>query len=249
MEDLEERHSEIDFAILQTLHKHGQPVGSGTLHYVLRKRGDNLSAPTIGRKLRDLEHRGLVAKVSVEGRVLTTAGRKLLHRLERESSLESSGDQLLRALKRGGRKDIIDQLSARRVIESETAALAAANATPQQIDALEQLIAQGYDLVEHGDTGIKADTDFHDTIAHASGNSILAALVVMLRSQVWLSQLIAAMRAKVGGRLVVDHEEIVNAIKAHKADKARKAMEYHLDKLISDVDRYWEQMFPNQDPH
>jgi 3-oxoacyl-(acyl-carrier-protein) synthase/DNA-binding FadR family transcriptional regulator len=236
-------------AILQTLHKHGQPVGSGTLHYFFRKRGDNVSAPTIGRKLRDLEGRGLVTKVSVGGRVLTLAGRKLLHRLEQESSLESSGDQLLRALKRGGRKDIIDQLSARRVIESETTALAASHATAQQIHTLEELIARGYEQVEHGETGIEADTDFHDTVAHASGNNILAALVVMLRSQVWLSHLVAAMRAKVGGRLVVDHEEIVNAIKAHKSDQARKAMQHHLDKLISDVDRYWEQVFPSQDPH
>jgi GntR family transcriptional regulator, transcriptional repressor for pyruvate dehydrogenase complex len=249
MEELDSSPSELDFAILQTLQSHGQPVGSGTLHYVLRKRGDNLSAPTIGRKLRDLEQRGLVTKVSVEGRVLTAAGRRLLHRLEQERRLESSGDKLLKALKRGGRKDIIDQLSARRIIESETAALAATHATPRHVQTLEQSIAQGYDLVEHGDTGIKADTDFHDTIADASGNNILAALLIMLRSQVWLNQVIAAIRAKVGGRLVVDHEEIVNAIKAHKPEHARKAMEQHLDKLISDVDRYWEQVFPNRDRH
>ena len=62
MEEIDNTHTELDFAILQTLHSHGQPIGSGTLHYVLRKRGDNLSAPTIGRKLRDLENRGLVAK-------------------------------------------------------------------------------------------------------------------------------------------------------------------------------------------
>jgi GntR family transcriptional repressor for pyruvate dehydrogenase complex len=247
MEDLDDTHSKLDFAILQSLHTHGQPIGSGTLHYVLRKRGDNLSAPTIGRKLRDLEQRGLVTKVSVEGRILTAAGQKLLHKLDQQRQIESSGGKLLKLLRRGGRKDIIDQLSARRLIESETAALAAINATPEQVQMLEQLIAQGYDLVEHGETGVKADVDFHDTIAEASGNSILAALVIMLRSQVWLNQVIAAIRTKVGGRLVVDHEQIINAIKTHKPDLARKAMEQHLDKLISDVDTYWEQVFPHRD--
>jgi GntR family L-lactate dehydrogenase operon transcriptional regulator len=247
MEELDDTHSKLDFAILQSLHTHGQPIGSGTLHYVLRKRGDNLSAPTIGRKLRDLEHRGLVAKVSVEGRILTAAGQKLLHKLDQQRHLENSGGKLLKLLRRGGRKDIIDQLTARRLIESETAALAATNATPEQVQLLEQLIAQGYDLVEHGETGVKADVDFHDTIAEASGNSILAALVIMLRSQVWLNQVIAAIRTKVGGRLVVDHEQIINAIKMHKPDLARKAMEQHLDKLISDVDTYWEQVFPHRD--
>jgi GntR family L-lactate dehydrogenase operon transcriptional regulator len=246
MEELEETHSNLDLAILQTLHTHGQPIGSGTLHYVLRKRGDNLSAPTIGRKLRDLENRGLVAKVSVEGRVLTAAGQKLLHKLEQEKSLENSGDKLLKLLKRGGRKDIIDQLAARRVLEAETAALAAVNATAAQIQYLEQLIAQGYELVEHGETGTRADVDFHETIAEASGNSILSALVIMLRSQLWLNQVIATIRAKVGGRLVVDHEAILNAIKTGKPELARKAMQQHLDKLISDVDRYWEQVFPRE---
>jgi hypothetical protein len=49
-------------------------------------------------------------------------------------------------------------------------------------------------------------------IAEGCGNS-LSALVIMLRSQVWLNQVIAAIRTKVRGRLVVDHEAILNAIK------------------------------------
>ncbi len=248
MEDLDTTlHSDLDFAILESLHRHGQPMGSGTLHYALRKRGDTLSAPTIGRKLQDLEQRGLVTKVSVEGRILTAAGQKLLHQLEEDRLLERSGEKLLKLLKRSGRRDIIDQLTARRVIESETAALAAANASARQIGELEHWVQKGYDLVQHGETGVGADTDFHDTIAEASGNSVLAAMVVMLRSQMWLNQVIAAIRAKVGGRLVVDHEEIINAIRAHQPDLARKAMERHMNKLISDVDRYWEQVFPHRE--
>lgn len=239
----ENRHSDLDFTILQTLHRQGQPMGSGALHYTLRNGGDVLSAPTIGRKLRDLEQRGLVSKVSVEGRVLTPAGQRLYHRLEQERQLDNSGERFLKLLKRSGRKDIIDQLAARRVIECETAALASANATPEQIDRLEQIIAEGYDLVIHGQNAVAADVEFHGIIAQASGNSVLAALVVMMRSQAWLNQVIAAIRAKVGGRLVVDHEEIVQAIRARKRERARLAMQQHLTRLISDIDRYWEQVF------
>src|SRR5713226_3552854 len=108
---------ELDHAILHALHQHGQPMGSGTLHYVLRKRGDTLSAPSIGRKLRDLEHRGLVTKVSVEGRILTPEGQKSLKQLHQDRQLEMSGEKLLKLLKRSGRKDIVDQLVARRLIE------------------------------------------------------------------------------------------------------------------------------------
>lgn len=240
---------ELDYAILHALHHHGQPMGSGTLHYVLRKRGDTLSAPSIGRKLRDLEHRGLVTKVSVEGRILTPEGQKILKRLDQDRQLEMSGEKLLKLLKRSGRKDIVDQLVARRVIEGETSALAAANASTEEIASLEALISRQRNVVDHGEMGVNEDVGFHDTIAEASGNGILAGMVVMLRSQGWLNHVVAAIRAKVGSRPVVDHEEIIKAIKARQPAQARHAMESHIDKLIADVDRYWEQVFKLRENH
>jgi hypothetical protein len=39
----------------------------------------------------------------------------------------------------------------------------------------------------------------------------------------------------------------VNTIKSSKPEKARKAMDHHLNKLIAHVDRYWEQVFPNRE--
>src|SRR5258708_14190178 len=103
----------LDYAMLESLNTHGQPMGSGTLHYALRKLGSTPSAPTIGRKLRDLEQRGLVTKVSVEGRILTTAGQKLLKNLEQGRQQERSGEKLLKLLKRNGRKAIEDQCKPR----------------------------------------------------------------------------------------------------------------------------------------
>ena len=235
--------SALDYAILASLDCHGQPMGSGSLHYELRKRGATPSAPTIGRKLRDLEQRGLVAKVSVEGRILTAAGQKLLSRMEQERQRELSGERLLKLLKRNGRKDIVDQLSARRLVEGGACALAALNATPECITRLEELVTEARGRVERGEMGVKQDTEFHDLIAEASGNKVLAAIVIMLRSQTWLNSVIAAIRSKVGTRLVVDHEEVLKAIRERKPEEARAAMEGHLTRLISDVDHYWEQVF------
>jgi DNA-binding GntR family transcriptional regulator len=67
----------------------------------------------------------------------------------------------------------------------------------------------------------------------------------MLRSQPWLNSVIAAMRAKVGTRLVADHHTIVQAIADRKPELAREAMQEHLTRLISDVAHYWEQVFPD----
>ena len=233
----------LDYAILESLNTHGEPMGSGTLHYALRKQGSTPSVPTIGRKLRDLEQRGLVAKVSVEGRILTTAGQKMLKTLQQERQRELSGERLLKLLRRTGRKDIIDQLNSRRLIEGEACALAAEHATPEQIMRLEELVREAREKVSLGEMGVKQDTDFHDLIAEASGNSVLAAIVAILRSQAWLNSIIAAIRARVGTRLVEDHDDVIRAIREKNPGQARQAMENHMTRLISDVDHYWEQVF------
>ena len=244
MEDLSPNDGNgLDYAILESLNTHGEPMGSGTLHYALRKQGSTPSVPTIGRKLRDLEQRGLVAKVSVEGRILTPAGQKMLKTLQQERQRELSGERLLKLLRRTSRKDIIDQLNSRRLIEGEACALAAEHATPEQVMRLEALVREAREMLTLGEMGVKQDTDFHDLIAEASGNSVLAAIVTILRSQAWLNSIIAAIRAKVGTRLVVDHDDVIRAIREKNPAQARLAMENHMTRLISDVDHYWEQVF------
>lgn len=233
----------LDYAILDSLNTHGEPMGSGTLHYTLRKHGATPSVPTIGRKLRDLEQRGLVAKVSVEGRILTTAGQKMLKTMQQERQRELSGEKLLKLLRSTGRKDIIDQLNSRRLIEGEACALAAKHATADQIERLEELVREAREMVARGEMGVKQDTDFHDLIAEISGNSVLAAIVIILRSQAWLNSVIAAIRSRVGTSLVVDHDDVIKAIREKDPKQAREAMENHMTRLISDVDHYWEQFF------
>lgn len=236
----------LTYRILETLHSQGQPMGAGSVSYSLQKCGSTLSAPTIGRKLRDLEHRGLVSKVGVDGRILTSTGQRMLRRLEREIRIDFSGQALLKLLGRSSRKDISDQLIARRTIEAETARLAAQHITAQGIKELEELVARQREMVEKGETGLPEDLSIHAVIAQASGNKVLASLMALLRSQPWLNQVITAIRTHVGGRPVVDHELIVEAIKGRLPEKAREAMVCHIDRLISDVDRYWEKVYPQR---
>jgi DNA-binding FadR family transcriptional regulator len=241
-----EASSALDFAILQSLQDEGEPMGCGSLYFVLQKRGSKLSAPTIGRRLRELEQRGLVAKVSVEGRTLTPAGQKLLKRLEHDRHLQTSGENVLKLLKRTGKKDIIDQLAARRVIEGETCSLAAKKITASDLDVLEAFVSRQRELVERGESGVPPDMSFHERIAVVSGNGVLAAMVSMLRSQERLNYVIEAIRNYVGSQRVVDHYKIMAALRAHDADAARHAMQEHISRLIDDVERYWEQVFPQR---
>jgi GntR family transcriptional regulator, transcriptional repressor for pyruvate dehydrogenase complex len=55
-------------------------------------------------------------------------------------------------------------------VESEAAALAAANRTERQLGAMRQALAEFTDNVEHPAHAMKADFEFHKAIAAASGN-------------------------------------------------------------------------------
>ncbi|SRR5579875_1089591 len=231
--------SGIDAAILGVIASSPGPVGQGAINLQLRKQGIVVSVPTVGRRLQELDAEGLVRKVSVEGRVLTERGVAALRRYDEEARLRLSGDALLDTLRRGDRRHLLELLAARRVIEGETAALAAAHASPQAIRRMEELIERQSESIRKGESGRDEDVSFHLEVARASRNEVLISLVSLLRQHRRYDLLMTSMRAAVGGRLVVDHRAVLAGIRAHDPAAARKAMENHLLKLAEDLDRYW----------
>ncbi len=234
---------DLDYAILQALHTNRQPMGSWSLYYFLRERGHRISAPTIGRRLRDLERRNLLRRVTMEGRIIAPSGERLLRKADHERRVQASEQKFLSVLKSNSRKDIVDQLMVRRIIEGESAAQAALNISRKSLAKLAEIVQRQKTSVRRGEMGVEEDVGFHEKLAQASGNKVLASMVHLLRSQEWMNYAVAAIRAKVGTRLAVDHEEILDAMKTRNATLARKAMENHISKLIADVERYWEQVF------
>ena len=234
--------SSIDAAILKVIAGSRRPIGQGAINLRLRKQGILVSAPTVGRKLQELEANGLVRKVSVEGRVLTDRGSAVLIRYDAEARLRLSGDALLNTLRRGDRRHLLDLLCARRVIEGETAALAAVHASPQAIGRMDELLDRQAESIRRGEMGLTEDVAFHLEVARASRNEVLNSLAALLRQHRRYDLLMTSMRAAVGGRLVVDHRAILAGIRAHDPGAARRAMEDHLRKLADDLDRYWNRL-------
>ena len=230
---------DLDYAILRTLQSSRQPMGSWSLYYLLREQGHDVSAPTIGRKLRDLERLNLLGKSTVEGRIITPAGMRLLRKAANEEQSRARADKLLKALDGRTRKDIIDQLTVRRIIEVESAGLAALHASRASITKLEEIIRKQKKSIKEGRMGVGEDVGFHEALAKASGNKIISTTVHLLRSQEWMNYLVTEIRTKVGTSLAVDHQKIISALKTRNSSLARKAMERHLNELIADVDRYW----------
>jgi GntR family transcriptional regulator, transcriptional repressor for pyruvate dehydrogenase complex len=185
----------------------------------------------------------MLSAATVEGRSLTPVGEEQLKRAEEEQHIQVSTEKLLLSLRSGSRKDLIDQLVVRRAIEGESAALAAQNASSVSLATLQEALEDQRRAIVHGRMGVDEDIRFHEAIAQESGNSVLVSMTHLLRSHPWLNHVINAIRTKVGGRRIVDHEEIMSAIKRHDAALARQAMHRHITRIIDDVDRYWEQVF------
>jgi repressor of nif and glnA expression len=79
---------------LELVAESDKPIGRGALNLLLRWRGFRVSPPTVGRRLQELEFEGMLAKVSVEGRVITARGRDVLAHWSAETRLRLSGNVL-----------------------------------------------------------------------------------------------------------------------------------------------------------
>jgi GntR family L-lactate dehydrogenase operon transcriptional regulator len=218
---------DLDRAILRLVAEHEGPVGQGTLNLSLRRQGFALSTPTVGRKLQVLQFEGLLRKVGVDGRVITERGLNALHEWDAE------------AKQRGDKKHILDLLMARRVIEGETAALAARYASTKSIRRMDEILERQRAGIAAGGLGIEEDVRFHETIAEVSDNAVLHSLVSLLRQHRRYNFLITSMRTVVGTQLVVEHAAILEAIKARAPARAREAMQEHLGRLTDDISSYW----------
>jgi DNA-binding FadR family transcriptional regulator len=140
-------------------------------------------------------------------------------------------------------------LSARELIEGETAALAARSIDDETLARLRDTIAVM--RANDGDFGERdaADRAFHVLIAQASGNSALALVVGMLwdqRSSGLWPQIegyfhTPALRATT----LDDHQAIVDTLAARDAKAARVAMCRHLHHVAHEFQRRWELLDKN----
>jgi DNA-binding FadR family transcriptional regulator len=134
-----------------------------------------------------------------------------------------------------------DLLAARQVIEGEIAALAAKTIRRRDIAALRETMDRMRASDADGVPRDAADREFHLTIAQATGNSALTAVVARL----WAARAhplwkrieshfhTPALRA----RTLEDHAAIVAALEVHDPEAARAAMQRHLARVIREFQR------------
>jgi GntR family transcriptional repressor for pyruvate dehydrogenase complex len=117
---------------------------------------------------------------------------------------------------------------ARRILESELAALAAERGREQHFAALSEEVAEMYATVGNPMEYLIHDVRFHRVIAQASGNPILAALMETITSALYDERRKTAERSRDLKESADLHREIFRAIRSRNAAEARAVMERHL---------------------
>jgi GntR family transcriptional regulator, transcriptional repressor for pyruvate dehydrogenase complex len=129
---------------------------------------------------------------------------------------------------RATKKLLVDLIEARIPIESETAALAARNATKAQLDEMDRLLALARQSLDDPQRLTKVNLAFHGEIALASGNAVMHQILDVLSSLFRNEQRLIL---DIHGSRVDDHHEhvqIFEALRARNAPLAVERMRSHL---------------------
>lgn len=126
------------------------------------------------------------------------------------------------------------QLSeARAAIEPEIARQAASKAKAPDVKQLRG-IHERLLVAETHDEAVEADIDFHRTLARIAGNEILKLMLESLADLGRESRQVTI--GNVGRQRAIDHHAaILNAVAAHDANAAAKAMKHHMDEAAHDL--------------
>jgi DNA-binding FadR family transcriptional regulator len=137
----------------------------------------------------------------------------------------------------------LELIRARRVVEGETAALAAVQRKPLDLDAMAQAIATMRELADRRVMPLEGDRAFHVAVVAACGNAVLIETV----QRFWDARK-GPLFTRLGGYFetskswnaaIGEHQAILAAVDARDADAARLAMHEHMDKSHQRFSASW----------
>jgi DNA-binding FadR family transcriptional regulator len=137
----------------------------------------------------------------------------------------------------------LEVMSARILVESEVAALAAQNAQKTDIQAIRDGLQQMKQEAARNEMPREGDEAFHSAIAQACGNSVLLDTV----QRFWQARK-GPLFERLGDYFehpaswkaaIAEHQSVLDAIEAHDASAARKAMQKHLKQAHKRYSASW----------
>jgi DNA-binding FadR family transcriptional regulator len=180
-----------------------------------------VSRPTVHHALQGLAESGLIRKVP------GTSGGSFVNSVTHEGLSTLLSESLVTTL-RLGTLELSELTAVREILEIPAASLAATHHQGDDLKLLHEVLDKQR-RTDTSDPEIPAlDRRFHSTIARASGNRFLAALVVSVHST---SQPLSFLRLdeEVGRETVRQHSAILRAVESGDSDVASREMAKHLE--------------------
>lgn len=223
------------YEILKEIDKSASPLGANILSLKI-----DSSQSTIGRILQNLEYQGYLEKSSNKGRVITENGKKYLRSLDEKININENTKELIRISSSADKSILLDIMYTRRILERETAYLAAKNITDEEMEELSQIINRQEEQKSLGLLGEKEDLQFHSKIANISGNKILEQIIILILTQKNAYLDFSYIRQRKSFRSTNDHRKIIEALTKREPELASKYMVEHLDSLINDIVKHYD---------
>ncbi len=134
-------------------------------------------------------------------------------------------------------KNLRDVLEVRRALEDLAIDLACQRMKEEQLDELEKAEEEFAKAIEDNDAIMIAQYDerYHDIIYQSTGNDKLISMLGNLREQMYRYRLEYIKEADKRPVLVIEHSNILKALKARKVNEAKQAMREHIDNQVLTV--------------
>lgn len=135
------------------------------------------------------------------------------------------------------RKLTRDLIQIRAILEPPIAALAAQNATDEEVEALRKILVEIEELIERREDYAQKDVEFHEQIANCSHNSVMSNLVPVIGNGV--AVFAREVQSTEYRQTLISHRAIYEAIRNRRAVEAQQAMYFH---LLYNENRYLEEL-------
>jgi GntR family transcriptional regulator, transcriptional repressor for pyruvate dehydrogenase complex len=180
-----------------------------------------VSRASVREAIRALESLGLVKIKSGDGTYVASSLETLLSPLA--SVILQQKDVLL------------DIFEARKIIEPEMAALAAARVNPEELEHMAAILEEQARQIADGGTGVEADSAFHSMLAQAAKNKVILKLNDSIVDSLHETRERSLQTHGRRARSLLGHRKILEAIRAKDPTRARRAMLEHLGAIERNI--------------
>lgn len=127
------------------------------------------------------------------------------------------------------REQVVELLDFRKMLEPPLAGRAATHASSEEISELEEILERQEAKLNKGNLAIDEDSDFHYTVALASGNTVVLKLLDVLMDMLRDTRERSLQLAGRPQKSLAGHKRILGAIKRQDAEAATAAMRRHIE--------------------